>query len=350
MSTTTLSVHRVDIRNADEREYRGLHEFQSRLELERTPEDPPTAYEQRVGWWRNTPPKFEHYSWVIWEADGSRVIADAGATIFRSEQNQHVLDFGIGVLPECRRRGLARQLLRAVVEFAESQQRRLLIAWTVDSVPAGEAFLLRLGAERGLEQHTNQLVIADVDTGLLDQWIERAQERAGDFELGFWTGPYPEAELPAIARLTDVMNSAPRGSLDVEDHKITPEMLREWEATMQQMGDERWSVYARERSSGALAGFSEVFWSPHRPTLLWQAATGVEPGFRNRGLGRWLKAAMLKRVLAERPGVQYIRTGNADSNAPMLHINHALGFKPFQANIVWQLDTARARAYVVSGL
>jgi hypothetical protein len=34
----------------------------------------------------------------------------------------------------------------------------------------------------------------------------------------------------------------------------------------------------------------------------------------------------------------------------MLHINHALGFKPFQANTVWQLDTARARAYVVSGL
>ncbi|NJK46780.1 MAG: hypothetical protein HC933_23260 [Pleurocapsa sp. SU_196_0] len=37
-----------------------------------------------------------------------------------------------------------------------------------------------------------------------------------------------------------------------------------------------------------------------------------------------------------------IRTGNADSNGPMLKINHSLGFKPFMARVEWQLEIEAA--------
>lgn len=59
---------------------------------------------------------------------------------------------------------------------------------------------------------------------------------------------------------------------------------------------------------------------------------------RGCGLGKWLKAAMLGRVLRERPEAKEIRTGNADSNAPMLAINHRLGFKPYFAGTKWQVE------------
>ena len=49
-------------------------------------------------------------------------------------------------------------------------------------------------------------------------------------------------------------------------------------------------------------------WNPNRPELLGQGMTGVFPQYRNRGLGRWLKAAMLDKVLKERPQVKYVRT------------------------------------------
>jgi len=74
----------------------------------------------------------------------------------------------------------------------------------------------------------------------------------------------------------------------------------------------------------------------------------VLPEFQNRGLGRWMKTAMLQKVLRERPQVTKIRTGNADSNAPMLKINHELGFKPYISTYAWQVELAQVQAYLDS--
>ncbi len=57
---------------------------------------------------------------------------------------------------------------------------------------------------------------------------------------------------------------------------------------------------------------------------------------------------MLDRVLRERPQVRFVRTGNADSNAAMLRINHQLGFKPYIAHCVWQVETDKVLDYLNS--
>lgn len=346
MRSTLHQIQALDLRNATEREYAALNDFQNVLQAERFPDDPPTPLEERVSWWKHGPELIDHSSWVIWNNAGTEIIADAGATFWRTEENKHAIDCGIGVRPTHRRAGLARQLLVPIADHAERVGRHLLIVWTYDRAPGGAAFMEQLGGDRGMETHTNQLAVADLDPAMIRLWLARAPERASGFELGLWDGPYPEDELEAIAKLHNVMNTAPRDKLDLEDFSTTPAMLRDWERVMSANGDQRWTAYVRERATGAFAGFTEVFWSPNQPHLLWQGNTGVFPQFRGHGLGRWLKATMLERVLRERASVRFIRTGNADSNAPMLKINHELGFKPLIANTTWQIELSKVRKYL----
>ena len=79
------------------------------------------------------------------------------------------------------------------------------------------------------------------------------------------------------------------------------------------------------------------------PWLAYQDDTGVDPEHRNKGLGRWLKAAMAKRFVSEFPDVTAIETGNAGSNEPMLNINIAMGFKTVLEVNAWQGDIATVR-------
>lgn len=344
----SYTLREIDLKTAD-RDYPALNAFMNQMRTERLPDDPPVLPEERVSGWQNIPPIVDVPTWII-EDSQERIIAHAEGQFFRMEQNQHLIQFSINVLPEFRRQGWAKRLLQELLTRSEKENRSLLVTATNSRVAAGEAFMLRLGADKALEGHTNQLDLAELDRNLIQQWMAQAGERASGFELGFWDGSYPEAELEAIAHLQNVMNSAPRGNLKVEDFNFGPEELRQIEKMIVARGERRITTYVREKATGKFAGFSEITYSLKRPSILSQQGTGVFPEYRNLGLGRWLKAAMIDRIVQEVPEARFIRTGNADSNAAMLSINHALGFKPYMADAIWQIETQKVGAYLRANL
>ncbi len=194
--------------------------------------------------------------------------------------------------------------------------------------------------------HTNRLLIADVDEGLVRRWIDEGPQRAPGYSLVAVDGPLPDDIAQNAVDAIDVMNTAPRDDLDWEDYTLTVEQMREIEKSLAAEGSERWFVFARHDETGRFVGLTEMFWNPASPKIVQQGDTGVHPDHRGHALGKLLKATTLERVMRERPGVDQIRTGNADSNDAMLGINHALGFKPYIAHLNWQVGVPTVEEYL----
>ena len=142
------------------------------------------------------------------------------------------------------------------------------------------------------------------------------------------------------------MNDAPRGDIAFGDWKLTEKQVREREDWFRKAGIQWWLIVAVHDETGEGAGFTEVTYDPNVAHAVYQQGTATTPAHRGHRIGMWMKAAMLERVLRERPAAQFIRTGNANTNAQMLGINTQLGFKVAWSQILWQIPLAQARKAV----
>jgi mycothiol synthase len=324
-------------KTVSEAEIREFTDLVNILRLETHPDDPPTQAEVRIQEFKNMPDFVEVHIWLARE--NNKALGFTNMQVLHLPDNQHMAQFGIQILPEKRKQGLGTTLLKRVLEVAQHASRTMLMTFSHDKIPAGETFLKHYGFTPGLEHKVNQLEIAKLEPGKLETWIEAGQTRASEYVLGSWDGAIPEEEISAFAKLMDVMNTQPKGDLKMEDQHLTPEVIRDMEKVKFGSGGKRVISYVKHRDTGEFAGYTELEWHPTRASIVSQEATGVNPEHRNLGLGKWLKAANLREMLAMNPEAKFVRTGNANVNAAMLKINTDLGFQPYHAATVWQGNT-----------
>jgi GNAT superfamily N-acetyltransferase len=306
----------------------------NRMLAEELPDDPPLIPEDALRRMRCLPSASRIHMWIL--RHGRRIVAKANLGWAELATNRRSAWVYISVERHWRRRGIGTRLLTLAVARSRQALRPLLFMNSSGRMPAGAAFLKRFGFKPGIELHLNQLTVERLDRGLLARWLAAGPERATGYAVEVWDGPVPERRLVPFAALYGVMNAAPRGDLAIEDMVFTPAMIRDGERSLFANGSRRLIACARHAASGALVGFTELTWNPKRPTIVWQQNTGVVEAHRNKGLGRWIKAANMEAMLAANPPARFVRTGNADSNAPMLAINRQMGFQPFIAGVGWQ--------------
>lgn len=345
MEQPAVTIEEIPVKDLTDDQIAEVHQLACIQRAESQPEDPPPPFEVFSASLRNIPPFMDIWAWVARDTEGT-ACGIAQAVIARTGDNEHLVQAGIDVQAPYRRRGIARSLLERIADRCEQEGRTSIIGGSSDRVPSGGEFAERIGAKVGIRETINRLDLATLDRDLVDRWVAEGPGRAPGYSLSWIDGDVPDDDLPDVLAAFEIMNTAPREDLDMEDQHLTPEMWRAEEKSRAARGGVHWLLLARHDTTRAVAGFTDLGWNPASQETIHQGGTAVHPDHRGHALGKWLKAAMLQRVMAEGPPAKDVRTGNANSNDAMLGINRELGFRPYIASIAWQVELDQVKRYL----
>jgi len=329
--------------------WRRYHAFRTARHIETRPDDPilPDEVEERV---LRSDRNFEIiYRYEI--ARDDEMLSWFGCSTIKPgapgyDQNRHLMSASCAVRRERRRQGIGRSWLPLVLELMDRHGCTVLTVGTDED--SGHAFLRWLGAEARFNDVENRLQLADVDWAMVDRWVAEGAVRNPQTTLEFYAEPLPEAMWDEYStQLSLLMNTIPFEELDMGESVVTPPQVREWYERMAAVQEQSHSVMARE-PDGSLSGLTEVVWSPHAPQVIDQRFTGVRTDARGRGIGKWIKAAMLQHVRELHPEARWVSTYNAGSNEPMLAINRQLGFRRHRVGKTYQMTRDRLAARVAA--
>lgn len=320
------------------------HAFRRVLQAEWRPEDPlppDDVFELR----RTHVDPHEYRRWFN-VLDGDQVVAELQVEVRTPESpeyptSKHLMWGWAYILPSHRGRGIGRSFVPVLVALMEEYGATVLSSTGEDE--PGHAFLRRLGAEPKLVERASRLDLREVDWDMVSRWVAEGQARSPGARLELMTPFVPDELLDGhCVTLNELLNTMPFEGLDHGEIVMTPESVRVWRGRMQKIGSVNPTYRVRD-ADGSISGMTDVLKHRYEPGIVRQMFTGVHPRARGRGLGKWLKAAMLEHVREAYPDTVWITTGNARSNASMLAINHGLGFRLYRTETFFQVgrDTLR---------
>ncbi|WP_460437640.1 GNAT family N-acetyltransferase [Amycolatopsis stemonae] len=267
--------------------------------------------------------------WVARRGDDLVAFAEAH---FPDAENSGIGLTDIVVHPAARRSGTGTALLRAVLPELRARGRRSVEGWQVVAGSAGE----RWAGARGFRQVRTivrqALVVAEADPS---RW---AVPVPAGYRLRGWTGAAPEDVLGSYAVARGAIHDAPLGGSGYRWPEWTAERVRAAEAEARSQGLVQHVVVAIHEETGTVAGLTELCVHPRRPDWGYQRDTAVVAAHRGRGLGRCVKAGMLRSLLAERPALRWISTTTGAENAHMIRVNREVGYTELPAMIAVQRD------------
>ena len=241
------------------------------------------------------------------------------------ELNKNIGIFNIYIRKEFRYKGFETIILRKLAQ--EATKLELSVLQSATSVESEQEIFDQLGGKIVLEKTINYLYLADINWNLMEEWRLQGMQLRKEGVIIESFQNVPEDIIEEFVTLyTETINQQPYGDYEGRP-KITIESRRRDEEYRKER-EIHWITIITREADGSISGLTEVVYNPEVQFKVEQLLTGVKEEYRGRGLGKWLKSEMAFYIKHKFPKVEYISTGNIDTNAPMLTINKRMGFKP----------------------
>lgn len=245
--------------------------------------------------------------WVVARENG-RIVGYARGYLPTTD-NAHLVAGEVVVGEQWRGRGIGTALLRHALR--EANRDTAEASW----VP-GDSEGARWAASRGFAV-VSSLTLQDL---VLPDPLPDVGEVPSGYRLTQWSGRAPEDLLDAYVDALTTARDQPMGDSSIELPAYTRDLVRQEEDDLSAAGVDVWVVLALHGDEAA--GVTVVHRSLSRPFVGHQRHTGVLPTHRGKGLGRLVKAHMLRQLT----GIRIVETETDSTNEHMRQINHSLGF------------------------
>lgn len=346
-----INFKKFEMLYASREEWNSLHQFRKQFSQEEDPDEPlienHSFEELQKNHIVNNKLRYRHFSIF----DGVKQIGFFGYTFFDKDSpsfkgNERIIKCNIELLKQYRNQGIATNFLKDLVQYAKQNDKNLFTFET--TIPSSKGFFTAIGAKIVQIHFESKLLISSIKMDKLQDWIKEAEEMNPDTKIFFFEGPLPDKFVePFAVAFTNVYNDQPNDDLEVGEEVVTVEMIRKDEKIYNQTGIKVLTVSTIEKS-GEISSLSVVHLIPGFEKILSQRFTGVQNKFRNKKLGKWVKAFMILNILDKYPEIEAIITGNAESNGPMLHINNILGYKKYKERYFSQITLDQLELYIKS--
>ena len=283
-------------------------------------------HESRV---RNTP-NSEYDCCVLMATDEAGATVGAAVAHLPLNDNLTMAQFEVAVPPVFRRRGIGTALLHAAEAEARRRGRTRFMADIEGPAGPYESSGTRFAEHHGYTRRIVEILRAQrlpIDAARLDELEQAARPHAAGYEIVTWRDLVPDQYIDEYARMMARMSTdAPLGELDYEPEQWDAARVENRYARVALMRRGSWGAAAMALD-GTMAGLTEIVASHDSDRLAFQDETIVDPQHRGHRLGLMVKIANLRRLLHDRPGVQSVWTGNADTNTFMISVNEKLGYE-----------------------
>ncbi|MEU0787980.1 GNAT family N-acetyltransferase [Streptomyces sp. NPDC006173] len=270
-------------------------------------------------------------AWLASDTEGAP-LGSAFVRLFTDEGRHHLAELEIAVHRAERRHGVGGALLDAATAAARADGRRSLVAQATTGSP-GDLFLAARGFSRVLALTYARLPLPDLDLAQIYRIAERPHP---GYELTHWDGVVPSALAAGFALSRRAMDDMPMEETDHGTVVWDVDRVVAVAEVVLKRGEALHTVAVLDRSDGSVVGFSELVVPGDGRGDAQHYGTGVLPEHRGHGLGLWMKAESIRLARERYPELTGLLTDTADSNAPMLAINDALGYRPTHRAVEYQ--------------
>lgn len=325
-----------DRKKFTEEELTEFLDYHDELALSILPNDPVTPRVIKRKWFGQNSQEEAEYTWLALNKSSGKIIGRGMLSVYTEmsplfAENKDTGSMFVDAHQDLRRKGIARRMLEFIVNKADECGIRILQSSYIDE--SSVYFCCRYGFVTASDRNLYRLYQRNIDWNKLKEYSNiKASEEGVTLKCFRFI---PDELLDQFCRVySECGRMAPDYDGDfVAAEQISPESVRRDDDYCRKNGYNKLNIISIEKD-GSISGVTDLGYDSSDPKVVHQGLTGVLPDYRGRGIGLWLKSAILFRLKELNPEFEYIETGNNKSNIAMLVINEKLGYVRHSSHVL----------------